>query len=371
MTINFLKQPAYYFAALSLLSTFSGQLPAQKYSNEFLKIGVGAAGQGKGYGVASSMTGPQAAYWNPAGLVRSDHFSWELIAMHSEWFGGIGQYDYLGFSLPTRTEKQRLGMAIIRFGIDDIPNTLNLYNQDGTLNFDQLSTFSASDYAFLFTISRQLGQTESASPISWGLNAKVIHRRIGAFANAWGFGLDAGVQYHREPFQFGIMLRDISTTFNIWQYRFSESEKAILGLTGNTIPTDRTEITAPQVIFGFSTLKRFEKLTVSPEFNLFIYSDGRRNTLLSGNRLAADPALGVEIGFVSKVFLRGGANQFQWLSVPGDKRTISFRPAIGAGFKLNRFSLDYAFNDPGIGRGAYSHILSTQLKWGVGKNKNL
>jgi hypothetical protein len=29
--------------------------------------------------------------------------------------------------------------------------------------------------------------------LSFGGNIKVIHRKVGSFATAWGFGLDAGV----------------------------------------------------------------------------------------------------------------------------------------------------------------------------------
>jgi hypothetical protein len=42
---------------------------AQKYSNEFLAIGVGADAYGMGNAVVASADGVSAAYWNPAGLV--------------------------------------------------------------------------------------------------------------------------------------------------------------------------------------------------------------------------------------------------------------------------------------------------------------
>jgi len=78
---------------------------AQKYSNAFLQIGVGASGQGLGYACVATTNNTNASYWNPAGIVRNEHQSWEISAMHSEWFGGIGKYDYMGATLPGKNEK--------------------------------------------------------------------------------------------------------------------------------------------------------------------------------------------------------------------------------------------------------------------------
>jgi hypothetical protein len=81
---------------------------SQKYSNAFLQIGVGAAGQGLGYACVATTNNTNASYWNPAGIVRNEHQNWEISAMHSEWFGGIGKYDYMGATLPGKNEKQKI-----------------------------------------------------------------------------------------------------------------------------------------------------------------------------------------------------------------------------------------------------------------------
>ena len=337
---------------------------AQKYSNAFLQIGVGAAGQGLAYACVASTDNTNAAYWNPAGIVRNNHNQWEISAMHSEWFGGIGKYDYLGVTLPGKNEKQRIALSLIRFGVDDIPNTLSLYNEDGTVNFDNLSSFSASDYAFLFSYSKKIGKNTGINPLSLGLNAKIIHRNIGKFANSWGFGLDAGLQYHKNNVKAGIMFRDITSTFNVWRFSFSEEEKNILGVTGNDLPSERLEITNPQIVVGASFVKRFNKIGISPELDFYIQTDGRRNTLFSTDKLSLDPAIGCEINFISKVFLRFGANQFQFFPVGNNQKTWAARPAFGAGFKTRSIQIDYGFNDPGIGNGAHSHIISTLVRFG-------
>lgn len=349
---------------ICLIISYFFHASGQKYSNAFLQIGVGASGQGLGYACIASIHNTNAAYWNPAGLVRNEHTGWEISAMHSEWFGGVGKYDYLGATLPGKSEQQRIGLSLIRFGVDDIPNTLSLYNEDGTLNFDNLSSFSASDYALICTFSRKLGKDYSLNPLTFGLNAKIIHRNIGSFANAWGFGLDAGLQYHRGNIRSGIMLRDMTSTFNVWQFSFTEEEKNILGYTGNDIPQDRLEITRPQIILGISYLKQLRKLGISPELDLYIQTDGKRNTVYANNTFSLDPAIGCEINFLSKVFLRLGANQFQYFSAGNNRKSWSFRPAFGAGFRTKAIHVDYAFNDPGTGNGTHSHIISTIIRIG-------
>jgi hypothetical protein len=50
----------------------------------------------------------------------------------------------------------------------------------------------------------------------YGVNAKIIRRVIGQFANSWGFGFDVGLQFKRNDWQFGLMVRDITTTYNVW-----------------------------------------------------------------------------------------------------------------------------------------------------------
>ena len=59
------------------------------------------------------------------------------------------------------------------------------------INYNNIQSFSSADYAFLFSFAQKLKETENKN-ISFGLNAKIIHRSVGKFAKAWGFGLDGG-----------------------------------------------------------------------------------------------------------------------------------------------------------------------------------
>ena len=100
-------------------------------------------------------------------------------------------------------------------GIDNIPNTLNLIGPDGTVNYDRIETFSASDYAVMFSYARNMN---AKGNFSVGGNLKVINRTIGSFATAWGFGADIGAQWRGDLVSFGLSIRDVTTTFNLAPY---------------------------------------------------------------------------------------------------------------------------------------------------------
>ena len=92
-----------------------------KYSNEFLNIGVGARALGMSNSFIASADDVYAGYWNPAGLVDiEDEF--QGAVMHSEYFAGIAKYDYIGIA-KSIDDKSSVGFSVIRFGVDDIPNT--------------------------------------------------------------------------------------------------------------------------------------------------------------------------------------------------------------------------------------------------------
>ena len=155
------------------LLIFAGNLLAEvpKYSNEFLSIGVGARSFGMGGAVVATGGDVTSGYWNPAGLTGIAKKA-EAGLMHAEYFAGIAKYDYAGLAYRF-DEKSVGGLTLIRFGVDDIPNTLELIDQDGNLRYDRIKTFSAADYAFLFTYARKSG----IEGLDYGGNVKVIYRR--------------------------------------------------------------------------------------------------------------------------------------------------------------------------------------------------
>lgn len=330
---------------------------SQKFSNEFLSIGVGARAQGLGNAVIARTDDVTSTAWNPAGLIgNTDLAGIQIGAMHNEWFAGVGKFDYAGVILPEWKGGRRIALSFIRFGIDDIPNTLSLYEADGTVNFDNVSEFSAADYAFLASYAQPLNVREGRLLI--GGNIKVIHRIIGPFARSWGFGIDVGLQYHRGPWSFAAVGRDLTSTFNAWSFDFTDEEKETLSLTNNEIPINSVEVTKPTLILGVARRFQLNQVGITPELDINLTTDGQRNVLISGDPVSIDPAFGIEADYDQFIFLRAGVNQFQEISGFGGTQSWQARPSLGVGFAFSALQLDYAFSDQtGLDNG-YSHVIS-------------
>ena len=341
---------------------FPAFLLAQKFSNEFLSIGISARAQAMGNAVVASVNDVTAGYWNPAGLATfSADKGLQLGAMHSEQFGGVAKFDYLAATIPLTDRTKRMAFSIIRFGIDNIPNTLSLFEADGTINFDNIVDFSAADYAFLISYAQPL-KLKSENKLYVGGNVKVIRRVIGSFADSWGFGLDLGAQYHLKKLKVGLMARDITSTFNAWHISFTDKEKDVLLATGNELPDiNSVEITRPQFLVGVSYSFKFNKVTILPEFDFVATTDGKRNTLITGDPVSIDPAFGIEVNYNSFVFLRAGVNQFQDETDFQNNKTLTARPSIGIGLQISSLRMDYAFTDVGDSQSRFSHVVSLLL----------
>jgi len=329
-------------------SVFCGSAQFRKYSNEFLNIGAGARGLAMGGAQVASAEDGNAGYWNPAGLVNVIDNP-NISLMHAEYFAGIGKYDYLSAAIPVAGSYRTLGFSLLRFGVDDIPNTLFLVEPDGSLNYNNIQSFSSADYAFLVSYAQVMNDDDQAQ-ISWGANTKIIYRNVGHFAQAWGFGFDAGFLYRTSTLRFGVAVRDVTTTFNAWSFSFTDEEKQVLYLTGNDIPVKSTELTSPRLVpaIGYN-FRLAEKLHLLAEADFDITFDGRRNTLISSDPVSIDPKFGVEANIANVVYVRAGVQNFQKALADGDtlnqKRVWIFQPSLGAGFKVGNVAIDYAFTN--------------------------
>jgi hypothetical protein len=330
---------------------------ALKYSNDFLDIGVGARALAMGNSVVASVNDVTSGYWNPAGLmgVTGDI---ELSLMHDEYFAGIAQDDFLAASY--KFDKNSVfGLTVIRFGVDNIPNTIDLIDATGNVNYNNITTFSDAQYAFLFSYARSF---DGLPGLTLGGNVKVIRSIVGDFASSWGFGLDAGAQYKYKDWLFGAVGRDITSTFNAWSYSLSQDLVNVFEETGNEIPQDGLEITLPRLLLGAArTFKCFhDNISIMPELGADITFDGQRNTLISTNPVSVDPHLGAEIGYKGMIFLRFGVGNIQTSTDPTGEAVTYFSPDFGVGLKIKRFSLDYALTD-NTTAGLYSNVFSVKF----------
>lgn len=355
------KRYVKYFYGLILLLTVStiakAQISAPKYSNEFLAVGVGARGLAMSNSQVASVNDVTAGYWNPAGLLGVDS-KYQGALMHAEYFAGIAKYDYAGFAARLE-DSSVLGISIIRFAIDDIPDTRFLFDANGVLNYDNVSFFSAADYGFLFSYARK-GLLIKGLDI--GLNFKIIYRNIGAFANAWGFGLDGGIKYQKKNWQFGAVLRDGTGTFNAWSVN-SDLLEDVFVQTGNEIPGNSLEVTLPRILTGVArNIKVNKKISLLGEANFDITFDGKRNAIIKTNVFSIDPHMGVEVDYDKLVYLRFGIGNIQEVQGFDDQKNWRVQPNLGVGVKIKKVQIDYALtNVANISEELFSNIFSVKF----------
>ncbi|MCJ0742481.1 putative type IX sorting system protein PorV2 [Pedobacter montanisoli] len=342
-----------------LLSIQSLHAQKRKYSNEFLNIGVGSAAFGMSGSVIANVNDVTSGYWNPAGLARMETPK-QVGLMHSEYFSGIAKYDYAAFATSVQDNTAVVGVSAIRFGVDDIPDTSELIDADGNINYDRVKKFSAADYAFIFSYARK--SKNARRDFTYGANVKILHRLVGQYGKSYGFGFDAGVQYKTGKFVLAAMGRDITTTFNTWSYN-ADQLSTVYTQTGNDIPKNSTETTLPRIILGaaYSTAIN-EQFNIMAEANLNFTTDGKRNVLLSANPISIDPTLGLTVDYKKIISLRAGLGNIQKSTDFTGKQFYSYQPNMGVGVKINNFSIDYALTNIGNSSDAlYSNVFSIRI----------
>ncbi|MBQ0769354.1 MAG: PorV/PorQ family protein [Bizionia sp.] len=326
-----------------------------------MNIGVDAAALGMSNAVTANTKDVNAGYWNPAGLVNLEDR--QLALMHSSYFANIANYDYVAFAMPL-DDRSAFGISLIRFAVDDILDTTQLIDDQGNVNYDRISLFSTADYGLTFSYARKL----PVQGLQYGVNAKVIRRIIGDFANSWGFGFDAAIQFKTgDNWEFGVMARDITTTFNSWSYDEDAFERIKNAIEGqNQELPETTEITIPKLQIGVAKSYTFHyDYTLRAEIDLNVRF-AQTNDIISTSFASVNPALGFEFGYIDMIYLRGGLGNFQNELQIDNSESLSFQPSFGVGFKYNGIHVDYAFTDIGDQSVAlYSNVFSLKLDFSI------
>ncbi|MFN4853946.1 MAG: hypothetical protein ACK5JC_05945 [Bacteroidota bacterium] len=337
-----------------LLLVIAGHAQPVKYSNDFMAIGVGSRAFSMGHARVAGVEDLSAGYYNPAGLANMPmQNNMQVQLMHNEHFGGIIKYDYAGVSKRIDSSSV-IALNMIRSGTDDIPNTLDLIDANNQIDYNRVKSFSVADYGFLLSYGRK----SKVKNLTYGVSAKVIRRIVGSFANAWGFGLDAGMQYKIKTWYLGLSARDITGTFNAWNFTFTEDQKNVLATTGNVIPQNAIEVTVPRAVFAFGKRFDYKKFSALTEINLETTFDGFRNTLIRSGTASIDPRIGVEFSYANMIFLRGGLSNIQEVRESNSLLRKTIQSSIGIGVRIKMIHLDYALANVGQQVGLNSNVFT-------------
>lgn len=317
---------------------------ATKYAGEFLKVQVGPRAIGMGGAFTAVADDATAPWWNPAGLIYLPYR--EVLFQHTEKFGSLVNYDYLGGVFPLggeKTKEQAIGFSLIRLATDDIPITPRPgglqpgldFLDNGTdndpdtpgngqgngvwdpgerllLSADDLFLASASDLAAIISYGRHHGRHWA-----FGGNIKFVRQTLpdtipGQNVTSFGAGLDAGVMYMpTDAVTIGAMVRDLTTTYLAWSNGTREIVSPTLqtGVALNFYPAPNHALTyALDLDWGFERRK----------FDAQISLGGQ----------TWDVRTGLEYWYRNLVALRTGA----------DGKDLAF----GAGLRYKQVGIDYA-----------------------------
>jgi hypothetical protein len=350
-----------FVVGLLLLVACLSNAQVAKYSNEFLAIGVSARAMAMGGANIVTSTDVTAGYFNPANLLKIKP-KFQLALMHAEYYAGIAKYDYGAFS--TRIDSNSVAsVSVIRFGVDQIPNTLAFMDANNNPNYNLISSFSVTNFATLLSYARKIPKLKG---FMLGATAKIVRNSLGPFGGSWGFGFDVGASYTYKKWHFAAVGRDITGTFNAYTYNMTAAQQQTFAATGNVIPSNSLEVTVPRLILGASRtfIVWKDKLAITPEVNLVTTFDGRRNEVVSTKLLSIDPLIGLEICYLHLIYLRAGMNNIQQATNVDGKNQWVVTPSIGVGIKYKIFQLDYALTNFGSGDnaiGQYSNIFSLKI----------
>lgn len=329
-----------YFLSIAIMLLVAVQMSEAQVvgnANDFLEIGGFAAGQSLGNADGAYVSGAEAGHCNPAGL-SLDGGKMDFAFLHNRYMGGLATQNMLAAACQTDS-LTTFGVTLVRVGVDDIQNTLHLFDADGKINYDNITYFSVADYALFFSFGRRLRRIPA---LTVGGNVKLIYRHEGDFANAYGFGIDLAARYSWRRLSCAAVLRDATTTFDFWSVNETKFDSAYLA-TGNTVPESRLEQRSPSLHLSAAYKMERGDFGAAAMATLRTYFGYNTQYIIHSNFASIDPALGVELSYKDIVFVRGGISDFQHDNNLTISHKTSARPSIGAGLRLYGFRIDYAF----------------------------
>lgn len=326
------------------------------FGDDVLAVGAGARALGMGSAFSALSDDLTAAYWNPASLVRSQQPR-QIAYMHSERFGGAVAYDYAAYSqdLKQANKPSRVAISFFRQGVDGIKNTINAWDAARGLPRPDpeqyFSSFSASDMAVLLSYARQ-----QSDRLSLGGNVRILHSRLGPFANGTGYSLDLSLFYRSNLADLALQVQNATGLLKFWTVNRSEFE----GFEdfGQEIPEGQNEFIRPSIRMGIARSFKLKHpyWVIRSAFDTQLRFNNQRAFYLNAGPMSIEPHWGMELDYRSLLFARFGLTDF----VTNFDAALSVSPTIGAGLHIGRIQVDYAFASfagPTVDLG-YTHRIS-------------
>jgi hypothetical protein len=339
-------------AAVCALALSPRPAAAAKFAGAFMERGGGARALALGGAFTAVADDASAVFWNPAGLSLAGTRS--LLLMHEASFGGLVKRDFAAYAQPVTWsllggDEAGFGVAAIRLGVDDIPFTSHLFSQldldhNGVVSDieaqrlflpelqDQIRFKSDQEWALLVSYGERRG--------SWrfGGSLKLVHQSVGGYTSN-GLGFDAAALRPGiwRRLDFGVKLQDVTTTYLSWS-------------------TGKNEVIAPAVVPALAWRQPLPGwdagVLVAASLETRFENRGEADQFHAG-ALSANLHLGAELALRERVFLRGGF----------DSGFGSGDLTAGAGLRLDRFTVDYAYAGDTLDIDEVTHRVSLSARF--------
>ncbi len=301
----------------------------------FLKIGVGARPMAMGDAAISTVSSPEAMYWNVAALSRINS-DVAVSVSTMDWLVGT-RHSYIAAAL-NLDEVGIIGMDIQYLNYGKIEET-TVYNQHGTGRY-----FSASDMAIGIGYSRKL-----TDRFAFGIKAKYISENI-ADANAGTFGFDVGAIFRTTFFNNNLRLAAAISNFGT-SMQFTGSNLNVSYSVPDNPSNKEIPATLTTIKWDIPLLFRFgisNYFINNDEWSVLVAYD-----ILDSRDYQVRHNLGAEIGYDKLIYLRGGY-KFNYSEV-------SYTVGVGLDFTniLNQnLKLDYSYINYGVFNGLNQFTLN-------------
>jgi len=295
----FLLAAGFFAQTASAISDRTGMEGAQ-----FLRLGAGARAAALGEAFSAVACGPEALYWNPAGLARLQAPG--LAVSHAEYLG-IFRHETIYVASPSVRLNGVLGLGLSYMTQDSI----EAFDKNGTAtgeSFRPGSMFFSAGYA----------RALSSGPLSLDAGASLTLLRESLWNDsAFAFALDLGVQavHERAPgWRAGAALRHLGSREKFVNRPASLPTELDLGL-------------------AYEPQNKWKNWTISGEAAVPYYAPAHA-------KLGLERRIAMKQGTILAV--RGGYNT-RTLSSLGSMSSFSF----GLGLALKRALWNFSFNNQG------------------------
>ena len=262
-------------------------------------IGIGARGGAMGGAVGSTVSGPTAWYWNPAGAASSESFS--LAAGRQNLYDDLGiQQTYAAASIPLIGGVVGVNLSTLGSGPIRRTTELNPFGERlGGNTFEWTSTTVGLGYAKRLT-----------DRLSVGAQIKYVDEGIPDASTSW-LAFDIGTQFNTGLYGLvlGGAIQNVGGTSNATGALI---QRIVQTTDGSQLPEARrvqffTSNTELPVVFNLSL-----GADIMGSSNSILGGAGGKHTLgaeigvTDGTDISTQYAVGAEYGFRNMFFARGG-----------------------------------------------------------------